>query len=125
MLAPLRSPTMTHTTKSIYATKGSIPPPPFPSLRQTSRCHISQVPRPLAPSAIHQWWFAVWPTTGIHCTSAQPPSRSGALVFTWICLWPYTNPPPPLHVSTVLHSSLARNLNNTRSTQQPPVIQIT
>ena len=29
MFAPLRSPTMTHTTKSIYATKGQMDPPLF------------------------------------------------------------------------------------------------
>ena len=28
MFAPLRSPTMTRTTKNIYATKGLVPPPP-------------------------------------------------------------------------------------------------
>ena len=52
MFAPLRSPTMTHTTKNIYATKREITPVflSFRILPQTSWCHISQV---FLPPPVH------------------------------------------------------------------------
>ena len=48
MFTPVRSPTVTHTAKDILHRKGANGPPflIFRILRQTSWCHISQVPPP-------------------------------------------------------------------------------
>ena len=87
MFAPLRSPTMTDTTKKIYATKKYNPPPflIFRILRQTSWCHISQV-GPLAYASWHMLhprpctrqcadWCYNFPKLSVHSPS-QDPSQS-------------------------------------------------
>ena len=73
MFAPSRSPTITHTIKNIYATKGYVTPPPQNSA-PTSWCHIPQVcPPPLPALGIPSSLRFVQACTGDgRCPCAHP-----------------------------------------------------